>query len=150
MKTHPLNSLAQRWVLDGDLIRCRACSRGQHISRGGEAFRHASWCIHTETESRPWFDLHALVTARLPRVVPNDAGRGTVSESGAVVPDFTRSLPSGLDDASYSQIETELDRIGAPIRDPDGRWLKLHERVAALRTRPGRGADDTSRQDSTS
>jgi hypothetical protein len=56
--------------------------------------------------------------------------------------DFTRALPGGLDDATYEQIESALDAIDAPIRTPDGVWLKIHERILALRP----DADPTGKQ----
>lgn len=47
--------------------------------------------------------------------------------------DFCRSFPGGtLDDSTYSDIETALDRAEAPYTDAAGKWLTLPERVAAL------------------
>lgn len=58
------------------------------------------------------------------------------AEAGELKADFTRSHPSGLDDATYSQIEDALDRADAPIIGPDRKFLTLAQRVDALRAQP--------------
>ena len=60
------------------------------------------------------------------------------TESGEeLTADFAQSLPGGkLDDSTYSKIEDALDRIDAPMTGDDGRWLSLHERIAALAPPP--------------
>lgn len=46
---------------------------------------------------------------------------------------FTRSLPGGkMDDSTYEQIENALDKIEAPMRSPEGKWLTLVERILAI------------------
>src|SRR5690606_27885055 len=37
-----------------------------------------------------------------------------------------------VDDSTFSEIEDALDRLNAPARAADGRWLKLTERISAL------------------
>ena len=50
-------------------------------------------------------------------------------------PDIARGLPGGeVDLATYEQIESALDAIEAPMQDASGRWLKLHERILALKS----------------
>ncbi|EWY35810.1 hypothetical protein N825_34175 [Skermanella stibiiresistens SB22] len=47
--------------------------------------------------------------------------------------DCAKLLPGGkLDDTAYQALEDALDRALAPMCGPDGRWLTLAERVAAL------------------
>jgi len=47
--------------------------------------------------------------------------------------DFAKALPGGcLDDSTFEQIETVLDRLNAPCRGPRGAWLTLPERIAGL------------------
>jgi hypothetical protein len=54
---------------------------------------------------------------------------------------MTRALPGGvMDDATYSDIETALDRVEAPCTNGEGRWLTLPERVLALADELGRKA----------
>lgn len=150
MKTHPLNGFGEQWVVDGDLVRCRRCQRGQHASMAGTLFQHASWCSRKDEEARPWFELHALVTEQLSLIAPKDEARAAHNETSGMVPLFTRSLPDGMDDATYSAVEAELDRAEAPLRNADGGWLRLHERVAALAkrmaqsTENGGGSNDES------
>ncbi|MGY3393404.1 hypothetical protein ACVWW6_005995 [Bradyrhizobium sp. USDA 3311] len=46
--------------------------------------------------------------------------------------EFAQMLPGGkLDDSTYEKIETALDNADAPCTK-DGKWLSLHERIAAL------------------
>jgi hypothetical protein len=54
-------------------------------------------------------------------------------------------LPGGIiDDATYAEIEDALDRADAPAT-VGGRWLKLHERIAALSAeRPAASAEPQS------
>ena len=64
-------------------------------------------------------------------------------EGGGLTATMTRALPSGtFDDATYEQIEAALDAAEAPSIDK-GRWLKLHERVAALARRATPSVDET-------
>jgi hypothetical protein len=58
-------------------------------------------------------------------------------------------LPGGIiDDATYAEIEDALDRADAPAT-VGGRWLKLHERIAALTAeRPAASAEPQSQADS--
>jgi hypothetical protein len=66
-----------------------------------------------------------------PTPEPPEDVAGLVEELRA---DMTRALPGVMDDATYGQIEDALDLADAPIREhgETGRFLKLHERVAAL------------------
>ncbi len=60
-------------------------------------------------------------------------------EETPLTADMTRSMPGGmLDDCAYSDIETALDRVRAPMTAQDGRWLTLPERVLALAAELGR------------
>lgn len=52
-RAEKLMALAGRFELDGDLMRCRACGRGIHISRDREDMIHAYGC-RNETYERPW------------------------------------------------------------------------------------------------
>lgn len=45
--------------------------------------------------------------------------------------DFARALPSGMDDATYQEIEDALDKVCAPSLK-NGKWLTLAERVLEL------------------
>jgi hypothetical protein len=58
-------------------------------------------------------------------------------------------LPGGIiDDATYAEIEDALDRADAPAT-VGGRWLKLHERIAALTAeRPAASAEPQSQAES--
>lgn len=50
-------------------------------------------------------------------------------------------LPGGkMDDSTYEKVEDALDRIDAPLTADDGRYLALHERIAALANLPRKGA----------
>jgi hypothetical protein len=52
-----LLELAKIWILDGDLMKCRACGLALVASRDGEPMRHhADGCRHREHE-HPWRDL---------------------------------------------------------------------------------------------
>lgn len=146
MKTHPLNSFAQHWEVDGDLIRCRMCRHGQHVSRAAECFRHAARCSDKQAEERPWLNFHTLLRAQLSSIAPSGEARAPNGDMSGLVAHFTRSLPTGLDDAGYADIETELDRIDAPLRDTTGRWLKVHERIAALGIEIGRAPNESAEQ----
>jgi hypothetical protein len=48
---HPLNAFADKWALDGDLIRCRACNRPQHVSYSLHPFHHRSGCVNERAAS---------------------------------------------------------------------------------------------------
>ncbi|MBP5971034.1 hypothetical protein [Pseudomonas iridis] len=46
------------WVLDGDILRCRACASGQLASKSNHAFIHASACAALgKVSDYPWHDL---------------------------------------------------------------------------------------------
>lgn len=67
---------------------------------------------------------------------------GSTVEAPELTTDCARLLPCGaIDDADFESIEMALDAAGAPCRAPDGRWLKLNERIDALSARgvPCRG-----------
>lgn len=50
-----------------------------------------------------------------------------------------RALPGGdMDDSTFDQVETALDRCRAPCTAADGRYLTLPERVLALAIECGR------------
>jgi hypothetical protein len=63
----PLNDFANRWELDGDYIRCRACNRPQIVSCALWDFRHAAGCRNESAERNPWLSLSGLITAHLAR-----------------------------------------------------------------------------------
>jgi hypothetical protein len=48
------------WQLDGDLVRCRHCTRAIHIDRRDEAFVHASDCPQAHLTA-PWQDLRSRI-----------------------------------------------------------------------------------------
>ena len=58
-----------------------------------------------------------------------------------LIAEMLRRLPGVLDDSTYEQVESALDRADAPVREGGdrGRFLKLHERIDALRNKT-RGA----------
>lgn len=58
---HPLNDFADRWELDGDLIRCRRCNRAQQTSWMNHDFSHAAECRTAEAERTPWLTLIGLI-----------------------------------------------------------------------------------------
>lgn len=65
--------------------------------------------------------------------VPDDARSHDATTEPPLTFDFVRKLPGGvLDDATYAEIETELDKANVECTAPDGRWLSLSERVAIL------------------
>jgi hypothetical protein len=67
-------------------------------------------------------------------MTPKSASVGVEPSAEGLTADFVRALPGGkLDDSAYEQIEDALDRAEAPCQAPDGKWLTLAERVAALR-----------------
>ena len=69
----PLNEFADRWELDGDYIRCRACHRPQIIGMAHHDFRHAAGCRGAEWERNPWKSLSGLLTAAIAKAeVPGD------------------------------------------------------------------------------
>ncbi len=46
---------AIRWELDGDIVRCKSCNRGQHTAYADTAFNHAYDCRARETSIKyPW------------------------------------------------------------------------------------------------
>lgn len=52
-----LNKLARFFRWEGDVMRCTACERTQHVSWGADAhnFVHRSGCPHEgSAPSRPW------------------------------------------------------------------------------------------------
>lgn len=49
------------WMLDGDLIRCRACKRAHIASRENEDFVHATGCVKWARGGRPWARLVAIL-----------------------------------------------------------------------------------------
>lgn len=51
------------WNLDGDIVRCRDCGNGIHISRKAEAIRHHADCSETHGEDYPWQALQALLAS---------------------------------------------------------------------------------------
>jgi len=62
--------------------------------------------------------------------------RGRAVARGDLVATMTRGLPDGrMDDSTFEDVETALDRADAPCMDGD-RWLTLPERIAAITT-PG-------------
>lgn len=84
-----------------------------------------------------------MVVAALLQAASQGSAGGEQSEvrSGEdLTCDFAQSLPGGkLDDSTYEKIETALDRADAPCMK-DGKWLSLHERIAALAL-PHQGAE---------
>lgn len=48
-----LMRLAEVWVLDGDLMRCRECGRALIASRDGQPLRHKMDCSRS-SEEHPW------------------------------------------------------------------------------------------------
>lgn len=64
-RQHPLIDFADRWELDGDYIRCRACNRPQQVSWALHDFPHASGCRAEGGEPTPWVTLNSLIIAQL-------------------------------------------------------------------------------------
>jgi hypothetical protein len=48
-----LNRLADSYRVNGDLMECRKCNRGIHVSRMGETMNHAADCPN-EDDPNPW------------------------------------------------------------------------------------------------
>lgn len=70
------------------------------------------------------FDAAATTLARV---------EAALAEGEPLTFDCLRLLPGNvMDDATYQDVEAALDKLEAPCQAPDGRWLKLHERVAAI------------------
>jgi hypothetical protein len=67
---NPLNDFANRWELDGDYIRCRACNRPQQVSWMLHAFPHAAECPNAAAEINPWLTLSSLINAQISRAKP--------------------------------------------------------------------------------
>lgn len=57
-----LMDFAQFFVMEGDTMRCRDCSRGCVASRSSEEFRHAVGCRNTNLGWRPWEMLRAILS----------------------------------------------------------------------------------------
>lgn len=51
-----LIELSKVWVLDGDLLKCRACKKRLVASRDGEPLRHEDGCKYYH-RVHPWQDL---------------------------------------------------------------------------------------------
>jgi hypothetical protein len=67
---NPLNDFADRWALDGDLIRCRRCNRGQHTSWAHHDFQHAAGCRNEQAEGDPWKVLLGMINAQIMKAQP--------------------------------------------------------------------------------
>lgn len=71
-----LLGFCERWYLDGDYLRCRACDRPQIASRANEPFVHADGCKNgLGAERKPWIDLHRIIAplaARNTRPAPSE------------------------------------------------------------------------------
>lgn len=65
IQPHPLIDFADRWGLDGDYVRCRACRRPQQTSWLRFDFPHASGCRNEGAERNPWLTLSSLIVAQL-------------------------------------------------------------------------------------
>lgn len=65
IQVHPLIDFADRWEVDGDYIRCRACNRPQQVSYMHHDFPHASHCTKGDAERNPWKTLGSLITAQM-------------------------------------------------------------------------------------
>jgi len=61
-----LNALAKLFKWDGDLMRCRSCKRGIHITRAREPFHHSHGCKNTE-KAQPWGNLRDLIATTPPK-----------------------------------------------------------------------------------
>lgn len=51
---------SKAWQLDGDLVRCRHCTRAIHIDRRDEPFLHAADCPQAHLTA-PWQDLSSRI-----------------------------------------------------------------------------------------
>jgi hypothetical protein len=93
-----------------------------------------------KTEARLWLRSWQKEVAAL-RAEPQTAPELTAT--------CQKLLPGGIiDDATYAEIEDALDRADAPAT-VGGRWLKLHERIAALTAeRPAASAEPQSQAES--
>jgi hypothetical protein len=86
-------------------------------------------------------------------VYAGPAQQSQADNSPQAAPELTATcqklLPGGIiDDATYAEIEDALDRADAPAT-VGGRWLKLHERIAALTAeRPAASAEPQSQAES--
>jgi hypothetical protein len=67
---HPLILFADRWDLDGDIIRCRCCQRVQQVSWALHDFPHASRCRSEAPNLNPWKSLAGLITAQIAHAKP--------------------------------------------------------------------------------
>lgn len=67
LERNALNDFADRWALDGDVIRCRKCKRGQHTSWAHHDFQHAALCWNAAAEQNPWKTLLGLINAQVMR-----------------------------------------------------------------------------------
>jgi len=86
--------------------------------------------------------VETVITATAPRLMRNVVPVGMMMSEDLppLTSTMTRGLPGGgMDDSTYEQIETALDRVLAPITSEDGRrWLTLPERILALAAEFGR------------
>jgi len=60
-----LLEFADRFHLDGDLLRCTSCNRGIVASRQDEDFVHAPSCNLRMVKGRPWSTLQAILAGPL-------------------------------------------------------------------------------------
>jgi hypothetical protein len=59
-----LNDIARSFLVDGDLMRCRACDRSIHVSHTAP-LRHRAGCCNRAIDWNPWTALaEAIAVAR--------------------------------------------------------------------------------------
>lgn len=56
-----LMDLHSRWIWDADVMRCRDCGRGLHVSRQGETLHHAAHCKHHGSTENPWRQIRFFI-----------------------------------------------------------------------------------------
>ena len=52
---------SKTWLLDGDILRCKKCNRGIHVSRMIEDFQHHPDCDNNKENRNPWYYLFCLL-----------------------------------------------------------------------------------------
>jgi hypothetical protein len=80
----------------------------------------------------------AVLANTNPSEVNGSADRDATAEA-TLTADFLRTLPGGtLDDATFEQIESALDKADATCQDAAEKWLLLPERIRAMGAEIGR------------
>jgi hypothetical protein len=95
-------------------------------------------------------DLRATVVVSMTADECSDLARKALAalstpspERAELTADFAKAFPGGaVDNSTFEAIESALDKADAPCQGPDGRWLTLPERIAALAPPKADGEED--------